>query len=110
MNMHLCPIGTVICACSASIGNQAITTVECYTNQTFIGIVCSDGLFNEYLYYYMSSQKDNLKKIGKGTTISYISRKKFEDYLFPLPPLAEQHRIVEKIEELLTMIERLKLK
>lgn len=109
MNMHLCPIGTVICACSASIGNQAITTVECYTNQTFIGIVCSNGLFNEYLYYYMSSQKDNLKKIGKGTTISYISRKKFEDYLFPLPPLAEQHRIVEKIEELLTMIEKLKL-
>ena len=105
MNMHLCPIGTVICACSASIGNQAITTVECYTNQTFIGIVCSDGLFNEYLYYYMSSQKDNLKKIGKGTTISYISRKKFEDYLFPLPPLAEQHRIVEKIEELLPLVE-----
>ena len=110
MNMHLCPIGTVICACSASIGNQAITTVQCYTNQTFIGLVCSCGLFNEYLYYFMSSQKDNLKKIGKGTTISYISRKKFEDYLFPLPPLAEQHRIVAKIEELLTMIERIKLK
>lgn len=105
MNMHLCPIGTVICACSASIGNQAITTVQCYTNQTFIGLVCSCGLFNEYLYYYMSSQKDNLKKIGKGTTISYISRKKFEDYLFPLPPLAEQHRIVEKIEELLPLVE-----
>ena len=105
MNMHLCPIGTVICACSASIGNQAITTVQCYTNQTFIGLVCSCGLFNEYLYYYMSSQKDNLKKIGKGTTISYISRKKFEDYLFPLPPLAEQHRIVTKIEELLPLVE-----
>lgn len=105
MNMHLCPIGTVICACSASIGNQAITTVQCYTNQTFIGLVCSCGLFNEYLYYFMSSQKDNLKKIGKGTTISYISRKKFEDYLFPLPPLAEQHRIVTKIEELLPLVE-----
>ena len=39
MNMHLCPKGSVICACSASIGNQAITTVDCYTNQTFIGIV-----------------------------------------------------------------------
>ena len=105
MNMHLCPIGTVICACSASIGNQAITTVQCYTNQTFIGLVCSCGLFNEYLYYFMSSQKDNLKKIGKGTTISYISRKKFEDYIFPLPPLAEQHRIVAKIEELLPLVE-----
>ena len=108
MNMHLCPIGTVICACSASIGNQAITTVQCYTNQTFIGLVCSCGLFNEYLYYFMSSQKDNLKKIGKGTTISYISRKKFEDYLFPLPPLAEQHRIVDKLDKIFEKIESMK--
>ena len=108
MNMHLCPIGTVICACSASIGNQAITTVQCYTNQTFIGLVCSCGLFNEYLYYFMSSQKDNLKKIGKGTTISYISRKKFEDYLFPLPPLAEQHRIVDKLDKIFEKIKSMK--
>ena len=110
MNMHLCPKGTVICACSASIGNQAITTVDCYTNQTFIGIVCKDYvLYNEYLYYFFMSQKQALKELGKGTTISYISRKKFEDYLFPLPPLAEQHRIVEKIEQLMKEIDKLKV-
>ena len=109
MNMHLCPKGTVICACSASIGNQAITTVDCYTNQTFIGIVCKDyALFNEYLYYCFMSQKQALKDLGKGTTISYISRKKFEDYLFPLPPLAEQRRIVAKIEQLMKEIDKLK--
>ena len=109
MNMHLCPKGTVICACSASIGNQAITTVDCYTNQTFIGIVCKDyALFNEYLYYFFMSQKQALKDLGKGTTISYISRKKFEDYLFPLPPLAEQRRIVAKIEQLMKEIDKLK--
>ena len=110
MNMHICPIGTVISACSASIGNQAIITRECCTNQTFIGIVCNDkALFNEYLYYFLMSQKDNLKKIGKGTTISYISRKKYEEYLFPLPPLAEQKRIVAKIEQLLKEIDKLKV-
>ena len=110
MNMHICPIGTVISACSASIGNQAIITRECCTNQTFIGIVCNDkALFNEYLYYFLMSQKDNLKKIGKGTTISYISRKKYEEYIFPLPPLAEQKRIVEKIEQLMKEIDKLKV-
>lgn len=109
MNMHICPIGTVISACSASIGNQAIITRECCTNQTFIGIVCNDkALFNEYLYYFLMSQKDNLKRIGKGTTISYISRKKYEEYIFPLPPLAEQKRIVEKIEQLMKEINKLK--
>ena len=101
MNMHLCPKGTVICACSASIGNQAITTVDCYTNQTFIGVVCEkEALYNEYLYYFMMSQKQNLKDLAKGTTIGYISRKKFEEYIFPLPPLAEQKRIVTKLEQL----------
>lgn len=105
MNMHLCPKGTVICACSASIGNQAITTVDCYTNQTFIGVVCEkEALYNEYLYYFMMSQKQNLKDLAKGTTIGYISRKKFEEYIFPLPPLAEQKRIVTKLEQLFKVL------
>ena len=105
MNMHLCPKGTVICACSASIGNQAITTVECYTNQTFIGLVCDSRiLYNEYLYYFFMSQKQVLRDMGKGTTISYISRKKFENYYFPLPPINEQKRIVAKIEQALASI------
>ena len=105
MNMHLCPKGTVICACSASIGNQAITTVDCYTNQTFIGVVCEkEALYNEYLYYFMMSQKQNLKDLAKGTTIGYISRKKFEEYIFPLPPLAEQKRIVAQLEQLFKVV------
>ena len=109
MNMHLCPKGTVISACSASIGNQAITTVECYTNQTFIGIVCNCALFNEYLYYFLTSQNKTLKEMGKGTTIGYISRKKYEDFLLPLPPLAEQKRIVDKIEEIFASLDEISL-
>ena len=110
MNMHLCPKGTVISACSASIGNQAITTVDCYTNQTFIGIVCNKTLlFNEYLYYFLESQSKKLKEMGKGTTIGYISRKKYENYAFPLPPLVEQKRIVDKIEEIFKSLDEISL-
>ena len=109
MNMHICPKGTVICACSASIGNQAITTIDCYTNQTFIGVVVNPNLlFNEYLYYFFSSQKDNLQKMGTGATIKYISREKFENFIIPVPPLSEQERIVSELDLLSGIIEKKK--
>lgn len=99
MNMRICPVGTVICSCSASIGTQAIVTKPCCTNQTFIGLVCNPKLIhNEYLYYFLSSQKEKFLEIGTGTTIKYISREKFEGYHIPLPPLLEQEHIVERID------------
>lgn len=99
MNMRICPVGTVICSCSASIGTQAIVTRACCTNQTFIGLVCDSRLmYNEYLYYFLASQKEKFLKIGTGTTIKYISREKFEEYHITLPPKAEQERIVATIE------------
>lgn len=110
MNLKVNPIGTVISANSASIGAAAITTVECCTNQTFIGLVCSDALYNYYLYYYLKSITNKLKKMGSGTTISYISQDKYKEMLFPLPPLAEQKRIVRALETILPVIDEYRKK
>ena len=108
MNMHKCPVGSIICSCSASLGVQAIATVECCTNQTFIGIVpSSDSLFNEYLYYLLKSQTKYFHKIATGTTIKYISRDKFEDLFVALPPIEEQKRIVSRINKNFEQIELL---
>ncbi len=109
MNMRICPIGTVICSCSASIGTQAIVTRPCCTNQTFIGLVPDDRfIYNEFLYYFLASQTEQFLDIGTGTTIKYISREKFEEYRIPLPPLAEQKRIVEQIEYYLMLLKKIK--
>ncbi len=108
MNMHKCPVGSIICSCSASLGVQAIATVECCTNQTFIGIVpSSDSLFNEYLYYLLKSQTKYFHEIATGTTIKYISRDKFEDLFVALPPIEEQKRIVNRINKNFEQIELL---
>ncbi len=109
MNMHLCPKGTVISACSASIGNQAITTTDCYTNQTFIGLVVNPNLlYNVYLYYFLESQTKNLLKLGQGATIKYISKDKYKRMLIPLPPLSDQKFIVDYLDSSFAHIDELK--
>ena len=105
MNLRVCPAGTVICSCSASLGRQAILTRNCCTNQTFIGLVCGPALNNEFLYYYLGTLDQHFEKIGTGTTIKYISRQKFEDLSLPLAPRVEQQRIVDRIEYLFAKLD-----
>lgn len=107
MNLKVNPVGTVISACSASIGAAAVVETQCCTNQTFIGLVCDEQhLFNWYLYFVLKSAKQRLVDIGTGTTIKYISRKKYEEFLIPVPSLSEQRRIVAKLEESFAEIDR----
>ena len=118
MNLKIYPIGTVLCSCSATIGVCAITTEELITNQTFIGIYSNSRINNEFLYYYLNTQKNNLIKLGSGSTILYISRKKFEDFKIVLPSLPEQQKIasilsgvdayIQKNQEYKKKLERLK--
>ena len=67
------------------------------------------ALLDEYIYYVFKARwvKYNLDKIY-GSAIPYIRLKNVQEYLIPLPPLAEQKRIVEKLEQLLPLCERLK--
>lgn len=106
MNLRIFPIGTVLSACSgASIGTILITTVECCTNQTFNGLVCSTGLYNWFLFWYLKSAITKLKSMGTGSAMAYISQDRIRNMLLPLPPLAEQKRIADVLERALGVVE-----
>ena len=109
MNLKVLPIGTVLSACTGgSIGTIVINTVKCCTNQTFNGLVCSTGLYNWFLFWFLTSKFNELRQVGTGTTIAYVSQNKSKMMVLPLPPFAEQKRIVARLEELLPLCERLK--
>ena len=105
MNLRVFPTGTILSACSgASIGRILITTTELCTNQTFNGLVCSSGLYNRYLFHYLKKSIGKLKKMGSGAAMEYVSQKKTNEMLLPLPPYAEQKRIVATVEKVLQIV------
>lgn len=56
MNLKVFPTGTVICSCSASLGMYVINTQPLITNQTFIGLVCGNSIYNYFLRYWLETQ------------------------------------------------------
>lgn len=99
MNLKINPKGTVLVSCSADLGRCAITDAPLITNQTFIGLVPSTRVDNLFLYYLMSSNAERLNKMSSGTTISYLSRKNFEDFKVDIPSnIFEQRKIAEILE------------
>jgi type I restriction enzyme S subunit len=52
--------------------------------------------------------KDILRNSKKGAAIPHLNKDIFNNLVIGIPPLAEQHRIVEKLEQLLGEIDKLK--
>ena len=102
-------IGDILIAMyGATIGKVAILDETAYTNQAVCGCTPFDGVFNRYLFFYLISQRKNFHAASEGGAQPNISKVKLLGYPLPLPPLAEQHRIVAKVDELFTLCDHLK--
>ena len=105
------PVGSVLIAMyGATIGKLGILTVPATTNQACCACSVFNGMFNKYLFYFLMSRRDSFTKIAVGGAQPNISKEKIVNSLIPLPPLSEQKRIVAKVEELLALCDKLKLK
>ena len=79
-----------------------------YYKDASVLCLCNDYQINaKYIYHIMRSEY-MLKQMydnSKGTTVDTITIEKAKQYILPLPPLAEQQRIVAKIEETLSIFD-----
>ena len=101
------PKGSIAVNCIGNIGKSAILPYDGATNQQ-INSICY-YIYPEYLYWFCQSMMFilQLKKVSSMTTIPIVNKSKVEQCIIPLPPLAEQRRIVAKLEELLPLCDQL---
>jgi type I restriction enzyme S subunit len=101
----LLPANTILFSSRAPIGYVAIAKKPLATNQGFKNIIPLKSTNINYLYYFLISAKNLAESLASGTTFKEISATNFSKIPIPLPPLAEQHKIVNKIEELFSELD-----
>lgn len=96
---------------SMSFGRPYILKVDGCIHDGWLVISQSTEIFDQdYLYWLLSSNYAYMQFCGKvsGAVVKNLNSDKVANSVFPLPPLAEQKRIVAKLEEILPLCERLK--
>ncbi len=99
------PKGTVLLSSRAPIGKVAICDVDMYCNQGFKNCICSDLVYNKYLFYFLKDKKEYLNSLGRGATFKEISKGIVEKVIVPLPPKPTQLTIVSELDKLNELIQ-----
>lgn len=98
------PAGTVLLSSRAPIGKVAIAGIEMYCNQGFKNLICSDKVYNRYLYHFLKDKTAYLNSLGRGATFKEISKSIVENIQIPLPPIDEQHKIAAVLDKVSDLI------
>ena len=107
-SLEINPVGSVLVAMyGANIGDVGILEIEATTNQAVCACQTYKSINNIFLSYLLTELKQNFVDQGAGAAQPNISRQKIIHTVFAIPPLEEQKRIVEKIDRLMDLCDRL---
>lgn len=101
---YLCPAGTTIIGRKGTINSPLYVNEPFWNVDTAFGLIPSQQLVSKYLYYFCCYF--NFKALDKSTTIPSLAKRDLENVEMPVPPLDEQSRIVARIEELFSEIDK----
>ena len=98
-SVKLNPAGSILIAMyGATIGKIGILTMPATTNQACCACVSHNGVEQMYLFYFLLSHREEFIRQGGGGAQPNISKEKIIETMIPVPPLNEQHRIVQAID------------
>ena len=105
---RLTPAQSVILSTRAPIGHLAISKVEMAVNQGCRILVPNVELEAQFLFFNLLGRKKELNALGTGTTFLELGARALKEIHIPLPPLKEQERIVEVLDEAFAAIDKAK--
>ena len=101
---YLCEAGTTIVGRKGTIDKPIFVNERFWNVDTAFGISPSDVLDAKYLYYFC--RQFNFKKLDKSTTIPSLAKRDLLQIKMPVPSIMEQRRIVSRIEELFSKLDK----
>jgi type I restriction enzyme S subunit len=100
------PVGAILIAMYGSIGKLGIAGIPMATNQAIAFAVPDETIvLKSYLFHYLRSQREIFLWNGKGATQQNISQTFLKSWEIPIPPIVEQYKIVELLEDHLSRLE-----
>lgn len=104
---RMIPVGTSAICCIGSIGKVGYIEKEGATNQQINCAIPHNCINTLFLYYLCTSDYfgNKLRGSSSAVTISIVNKSNMERIVLPIPPLTEQQRIVQKIEELFSVLD-----
>jgi type I restriction enzyme S subunit len=102
------PAGTLCITIAANIADSGILSFDACFPDSVVGFVpASEFSSARYFEYFMRTAKENLLEFAPATAQKNINLEILNALLIPLPPLAEQHRIVAKVDKLFALCDQL---
>lgn len=115
-SVRLIPTGSILIVARSGILKRtlpvSINEMECTVNQDIKVLIPYKVEINSYLQILLKGFETLIlaELVKNGMTVQSLMYSDFFQYLFPLPPLAEQHRIVTKVDQLMKLCEELEAK
>ena len=106
-NDYICPENCTIIGRKGSINNPIFTEEKFWNVDTAFGLVPSSIILARYLFYFCKSF--DFTSLDSSTTLPSLTKTNIQHILFPLPPLAVQQRILDKIDELFNQLDKIAL-
>ena len=89
----LLPANTILLSSRATVGEVSIALTECSTNQGFQSLITKNNVDNEFVYYLISTIKNEFIRRASGSTFLEISKNEIKRIPITIPTLSEQKKI-----------------